>query len=60
MIRSGHRLCGRVSTTKKDLDRQILAHEAAGITPERIYVDKKSGATTNRSGLQCSENGPPP
>ena len=43
----------RVSTTKQDLDRQIVALEAAGIPPERIYVDKKSGATTNRPGLQA-------
>ncbi|MGL4743939.1 MAG: recombinase family protein [Dermatophilaceae bacterium] len=41
----------RVSTTKQDLDRQILALEAAGISPEHIYVDKKSGASTNRPGL---------
>src|ERR1035437_2920402 len=43
----------RVSTTKQDLDRQIVALEAAEIPPERIYVDKKSGATTNRPGLQA-------
>lgn len=43
----------RVSTTKQDLDRQIVALESAGISPERIYVDKKSGATTNRPGLQA-------
>jgi DNA invertase Pin-like site-specific DNA recombinase len=43
----------RVSTTKQDLDRQIVPLEAAGIPPERIYVDKKSGATTNRPGLQA-------
>lgn len=42
-----------VSTTKQDLDRQIVALEAAGIPAERIYVDKKSGATTNRPGLQA-------
>lgn len=30
-----------------------MALEAAGIPPERIYVDKKSGATTNRPGLQA-------
>ena len=43
----------RVSTTKQDLDRQIVALQAAGIPPERVYVDKKSGATTSRPGLQA-------
>jgi hypothetical protein len=43
-----------VSTTKQDLHRQIVALEAAGIPSERIYVDKKSGATTNRPGLQAA------
>jgi len=43
----------RVSTVKQDLDRQIHALKQAGIPPERIYVDKKSGATTNRAGLQA-------
>jgi DNA invertase Pin-like site-specific DNA recombinase len=38
---------------QQDLDRQIVALAAAGIPPERIYVDKKSGATTNRPGLQA-------
>jgi DNA invertase Pin-like site-specific DNA recombinase len=42
----------RVSTTKQDLDRQIDALERTGITRERIYVDKKSGATTDRPGLR--------
>lgn len=41
----------RVSTTKQDLDRQIDALAAAGIDPANIYVDKKSGATTDRPGL---------
>ncbi len=31
-----------------------MAPEAADIPPERIYVDKKSGATTNRPGLQAA------
>ncbi|WP_277986195.1 recombinase family protein [Rhodococcus sp. Q1] len=34
----------RVSTTKQDLDRQIDALTAAGVDPQRIYVDRKSGA----------------
>ena len=41
----------RVSTIKQDLDRQIDALTATGIPPERIYLDKKSGATTDRPGL---------
>jgi DNA invertase Pin-like site-specific DNA recombinase len=40
----------RVSTAKQDLDRQIDALRQAGIAPERIYLDKKSGATTDRPG----------
>ncbi len=42
----------RVSTTKQDLARQLDALAAAGIEAEHVYVEKKSGATTNRSGLQ--------
>ncbi|MCD4850764.1 recombinase family protein [Paenarthrobacter nitroguajacolicus] len=42
----------RVSTTKQDLARQMDALAAAGIEAKHIYVDKKSGATTNRPGLQ--------
>jgi len=41
----------RVSTAKQDLDRQIDALTTAGIDPARIWVDKKSGATTDRPGL---------
>ena len=41
----------RVSTTKQELDRQIDALSKAGIDPANIYVDKKSGATTDRPGL---------
>ena len=41
----------RVSTAKQDLDRQVDALQAAGIPAERIYLDKKSGATTDRPGL---------
>jgi DNA invertase Pin-like site-specific DNA recombinase len=43
----------RVSTAKQDLDRQVDALTAAGIPPERIYVDKKSGVTTDRPGLRA-------
>lgn len=41
----------RVSTTKQDLERQIDALTAAGIDPDRIYVDRKSVSTTDRPGL---------
>jgi len=44
----------RVSTAKQDLDRQVDALQQAGIAPERIYLDKKSGATTDRPGLQAA------
>lgn len=42
----------RVSTAKQDLARQLDALAAAGIKNEHIFVDKKSGATTARPGLQ--------
>ena len=42
----------RVSTAQQDLDRQIDALTTAGIPAERIYLDKKSGATTNRPRLR--------
>lgn len=44
----------RVSTAKQDLDRQVDALTAVGIPPERIYLDKKSGATTARPGLTAA------
>jgi DNA invertase Pin-like site-specific DNA recombinase len=43
----------RVSTTKQDLARQIDALTAVGIPVEQIYLDKKSGATTDRPGLRA-------
>ena len=43
----------RVSTVKQDLDRQIDALEQVGIPRDRIYVDRKSGATTDRPGLRA-------
>ena len=43
----------RVSTTKQDLDRQLDALDRDGIPTERIYVDKRSGATTERPGLRA-------
>jgi DNA invertase Pin-like site-specific DNA recombinase len=44
----------RVSTTKQDLDRQIGAPRKEGIAAGRIYVDKKSGASTNHPGLRSA------
>ncbi|MEV7134376.1 recombinase family protein [Arthrobacter sp. NPDC093128] len=49
--RHGHWL-GESSTAKEDLARQLDALAAAGIKNEHIFVDKKSGATTARPGLQ--------
>ena len=43
----------RVSTAKQDLDRQIEALAEAGLARERIYVEKKSGATVDRPGLRA-------
>lgn len=44
----------RVSTAKQDLTRQLAALAAAGVEPTHIHVDKKSGATTARPGLQAA------
>jgi DNA invertase Pin-like site-specific DNA recombinase len=44
----------RVSTIKQDLDRQIDALTTAGVPAERIYLDKKSGATVDRPGLRAA------
>jgi DNA invertase Pin-like site-specific DNA recombinase len=41
----------RVSTTKQSLDRQLDALAAASIPDERIYVDKRTGTTIDRDGL---------
>jgi DNA invertase Pin-like site-specific DNA recombinase len=41
----------RVSTTKQSLERQLDALTAAGIPDERIFTDKKTGATVDRDGL---------
>jgi DNA invertase Pin-like site-specific DNA recombinase len=43
----------RVATSKPDLARQIDALTKAGIDPANIYVDKKSGVSTERPGLQA-------
>lgn len=42
----------RVSTVKQDLDRQVDALTAVGVSAERIYLDRKSGATVDRPGLR--------
>jgi len=36
------------------LDRQVDALRQAGIDPERTYLDRKSGATTERPGLKAA------
>jgi DNA invertase Pin-like site-specific DNA recombinase len=41
----------RVSTTKQSLERQLAALNEAGIPDDRLYVDKKTGATVDRPGL---------
>lgn len=41
----------RVSTTKQSLERQLDALTTAGIPDERIFTDKKTGATIDREGL---------
>jgi DNA invertase Pin-like site-specific DNA recombinase len=41
----------RVSTTKQSLERQLDALASAGIPDAQIYVDKKTGATVDREGL---------
>ena len=43
----------RVSTAKQDLERQVDALTRCGISSERIYLDKKSGAHTDRAGLRA-------
>jgi DNA invertase Pin-like site-specific DNA recombinase len=43
----------RVSTRQQDLTRQLRRLEEVGIPPDRIYVDKKTGATTWREGLDA-------
>lgn len=41
----------RVSTTKQSLERQLAALGEAGIHDDRLFVDKKTGATVDRPGL---------
>ena len=41
----------RVSTTHQDLERQLDSLAKYGIPPERIYTDKKTGATLDRPGF---------
>lgn len=42
----------RVSTDDQDLRMQVADLKAAGVDPRYIFVDKKSGATLKRHGLQ--------
>ncbi len=44
----------RVSTAKQDLDRQLDALTTAGIPTERVYLGKKSGATTDPAASRRS------
>ena len=41
----------RVSTTHQDLERQIVALRECGIPDERIFTDRKTGATLDRPGF---------
>lgn len=43
----------RVSTTRQSLTRQIEAVKAEGIPEDRIFVDKKTGATIKRDGIDA-------
>lgn len=43
----------RVSTVKQNLERQIAALHDAGISDERVFTDKKTGATVERNGLNA-------
>jgi DNA invertase Pin-like site-specific DNA recombinase len=43
----------RVSTAKQDLERQLDALRPLGIPDERIHLDKRSGATAARPGLDA-------
>ena len=41
----------RVSTTKQSLERQLAALASAGIPADRIWTDRRTGATVDRDGL---------
>jgi DNA invertase Pin-like site-specific DNA recombinase len=43
----------RVSTAKQNLERQLDALKTAGIPDERVFSDKRSGATLRRDGLEA-------
>lgn len=43
----------RVSTTHQDLTRQLDALAEVGIPEDRTFVDKRTGSTTDREGLQA-------
>ena len=42
----------RVSTKEQNLDRQLLAMQAAGVAPKMIYQDKISGKNFERPEYQ--------
>jgi DNA invertase Pin-like site-specific DNA recombinase len=41
----------RVSTSRQSLDRQLDALAVAGIAEDHVYVDRKTGASVDRPGL---------
>jgi DNA invertase Pin-like site-specific DNA recombinase len=43
----------RVSTVRQNLERQLDALRSAEIPDDRIFTDKKSGATVHRDGLNA-------
>jgi DNA invertase Pin-like site-specific DNA recombinase len=43
----------RVSTAKQNLERQLDALKTAGIPDDRVFTDKRSGATMRRDGLEA-------
>jgi Resolvase, N terminal domain len=47
----------RVSTAKRNLDRQLDALAEAGITLKRIYPDQRSGASADQPELRVSTRG---
>ena len=42
----------RVSTSQQSLDIQVKALKESDVKPSRIFTDKISGSTTERSGLE--------
>lgn len=44
----------RVSTEDQNLEMQVAALTKAGVRPDNIHVDKKSGASKSRQGLELA------